>query len=87
MQYDAMCDRHPGTNLKRVQTVGHVQYRIVLYICPVADPDIMHVTADRDMKPDSAVVADRDIAYYISTRGNEYPFTRNRNKIFIPVNH
>jgi len=51
-----MSDRHLVPDDERMGIVCDVQHAEVLNVCPIADPDIVHIATDHGMEPDTALV-------------------------------
>lgn len=62
MQYDVMSDRDIIADDQRVDIMSHMQHAEVLDICPVTDPDVVHIAPDHGIEPHTAIFTYDDIA-------------------------
>src|SRR6185369_13276131 len=61
VQHDMVPDRHVAADDQRVGIVRHVQHTEILHVRPLAQTDVVDITADHGVEPYAALLAHHDV--------------------------
>ena len=61
MQHHVVADGHVVADDERMGIVRHMQHAEILHVRPVAETDIIHITANHGVEPGAALLAHDDV--------------------------